>query len=540
MQRTAAVRICLPVLLVSAVAAGCVPEDPALAPSGDARAPDAAPAVSRPPPPDAAPPEPDAGPTLVPGIGVRFEPPAPAGCVDKTETPILPDEDDGEAAPDEWSKRSLFDLEENGGLDPARVLRDDDPVALGEIVIVTPPVLVLPLDPDRDCLATADELRLGTDPNNPDTDGDGWFDGPCNERRKLILVRIHARDEQEDFGDDELYLVADDLRHPRGDLDDVWDFDDGDSMTTSWLLAQRVRGTGDARLALVRVEGWEDDFELLNTWTPDDLLFELTVDLGAHAHGTILTERRAGDDDYDYELTLRVDVERFADPSPLEADVDGDGDGIVESDEARVARDLGGLADPERPDVLVEVDWMRGHALRTQAKRQVVTQLARNGLTLTLLRDDELPVDGCVTVPEARRLYLDHFDHKGYGAFRYAVIGEELWNDASGVAWGDIFFVDDSTWWINGWVLPQAGTFIHELGHTMGLTNRVFHLIDSIAWFSYDSAMNYLYQATKVDYSHDGGGGSSWDHDDWSVVDPAYALKWSFGLVTSQETGACE
>jgi hypothetical protein len=52
--------------------------------------------------------------------------------------------------------------------------------------------------------------------------------------------------------------------------------------------------------------------------------------------------------------------------------------------------------------------------------------------------------------------------------------------------------------------------------------------------------MNYLYQATKVDYSHDGAGGDSNDHDDWAVVDPAYALRWSFALTKSNETGPCQ
>ena len=182
---------------------------------------------------------------------------------------------------------------------------------------------------------------------------------------------------------------------------------------------------------------------------------------------------------------------------------------------------------------------MRGHALRTEGKRQVVTQYRRHGMALHIFRDDELAVDSCLTVPEAKTLYADRFDHKEYGAFRYAIIGEELWNARSGVAWGDWFFVDDSTWWINGWILPQAATFIHELGHTVSLTKDKYERIDSVAWLTYDSAMNYLFQATKVDYSSDGFGGESNDHDDWAEVEPAYGIRFSFALVKSTETGSC-
>ncbi len=394
-------------------------------------------------------------------------------------------------------------------------------------------------DGDGDCLPDVDEAAKGTSKTNPDSDGDGWFDGPCNERRKLVLVSIIAHDEQEDIGDDELYVVVGDRRFPTtNNLDGYWNFDDGQSRLLRTTVATRVRGTNTTgQLAGARIEGWEDDVEVVNTWWVDDLLWETTVNLGAYSSGQTFRVRRTGNGS-DYELTLRVDIERFADPTPTQ-DGDSDLDGIKDAAEFQVSKDLGGIADPTRKDVLVELDWMADHAFETRARRLVTTRLASQGLTLQVRPGEQLPRDECLTRSEARALYDQHFKAKGYKAFRYAVMTEVLWNDASGLAVGDTFFVDDSTGWIAGRVRPQAGTFIHELGHTLGLISSVFPLIDSIASPSYDSAMNYFWQPTRVDFSHDGAGGTANDHDDWAAVRPAYGLRSSFGSSMTADDGVC-
>jgi len=66
-----------------------------------------------------------------------------------------------------------------------------------------------------------------------------------------------------------------------------------------------------------------------------------------------------------------------------------------------------------------------------------------------------------------------------------------------------------------------------------------YERIDTVAWFSYDSALNYTFQPTLVDYSDDGAGGSTADHNDWEDVDPSWGLQSSFGSVTSIQTGHC-
>ena len=469
-------------------------------------------------------------------------------------TPFLPDNDVHLSLAEGYTPREPDPYEVHASLPTASVLAEVDVLDLSTTIgHFEAPASALPMaivvgeinynwwwaflmaDSDGDCLTNFDELNGNTSWSNPDTDNDGWFDGPCNQRYRLRLVKVKAHDEQEDSGDDETYIVVDDVRHPNGDrdLDDYWDLDDGDSIYPNHVVAERLRGTNTTGyLRNVRVEVWEDDVEAWDTWTVDDLLVHWDIDMAAHLNGQQFSRRGGVDewwDNWDYELWFRVETEYFADPNPTSSQADTDGDGISEKDEAGVNAAWGGLTDPFRKDVLIEVDWMSGHGLSTQAKRMVTTQMYRYGIDLFIFRHQSLSLDEYLTRNEAEDLYDTEFTYAGYDAFRYCVMTEELWNDASGVASGDTFFVDDSTWWINGGVLAQAGTFIHEMGHTFGLNTGTFHQIDTVGSVNYDSAMNYLFQATMVDYSYDDAG--NWlgeDHDDWADVDVSYGLKYSF------------
>ena len=455
-----------------------------------------------------------------------------SSCPSKDQHPLLRHDHEKAGFVAGQTKRTVDPDEESGGLDQAILLPKKDDITLGKelspivaskvnantdvdgVTIVVPfPILLL--DADEDCLSNLMELYLGTDPLDPDTDGDGWYDGGCNERRKLVLKKIKAYDEQEDSGDDELYVVADDTRYPHDDLDDYWDFNHGDSKSMSRTIATRTRGhnhTGG--LQVVSVQIWEDDVETWNEWLVDDLLGKDIVDLGDYEHGDTF-KLRFEEDDWDYELSFEVRIGYFADPDPL-GDSDDDGDGISEAAEYHVCKNLGGMADPERSDIFIEVDSMGNRGLYTQAKKLVTTRYHMHDVKVKIYRDDSISTDHCLTVPEARGLYNTHFDKRNYNAFRYAVIGEELWNNASGVAWYDAFFVDDSTSWIHDDVLAQTATFIHELGHTVSLRHPdnpgddgpgTYEGIDTVAWLSYFSAMNYTYQPTVVDYSDEGEGG---------------------------------
>ncbi len=441
----------------------------------------------------------------------RRIPPPPSVCVDRSFVPmswesLLTRED----APGR-TRRAPDPFERSRGLDTRRLAEPGDRLQLGAAFPIAASV--------------------------PDADGDGWADGPFNERRTLVIETVRCHDSDDFFGDD-FYLVADDLRYPNGSLDDYWDdLDDDDVKTLGLVVASRTRPFGSAApLAMVVLEGWDDDYETFNEWTVDDLVFEYELDLGSYQAG----ERIRLDSSHDgaYEVTLRVDVEYFADPSPL-IDADDDQDGISDRREARIAAELGGIADPARQDFFVEVDWMPGHSMRTEVKRLVATPFLRHKMMLHVWRDKEIRHDDCLTVPEVRTLYAKQFSRQRYGAYRYLIMTEQIWNDASGVAWGDLVLIDDSTWWIDGRVLSQAGTLIHELGHTVGLNKDVYGGIDTVGWFSYDSAMNYTYQPFLVDYSDDGKGGRTYDHNDWEDVRADHALDFSFALIQSTATGIC-
>ena len=43
-----------------------------------------------------------------------------------------------------------------------------------------------------------------------------------------------------------------------------------------------------------------------------------------------------------------------------------------------------------------------------------------------------------------------------------------------------------------------------------------------------------------VDYSDDGQGGNTSDHDDWEDVDPSWGLERPFGDSTSGNDGVCD
>ena len=389
-------------------------------------------------------------------------------------------------------------------------------------------------DLDGDGLDFVQEITAGTDPFNPDTDGDGWFDGPTNKRYKLRVNKVHCIDEQDDWANDDFYIIVDDARWPQASttvgsasIDGYWDFGEGDSTDPNLIVAQRVVGAKGFKPRQAVIEGWNDDLDWDDDWEEDDKMFSVPVDIGALTPGVPVPYYRS-DGDFEYMIWVQVEIEKFADPLPTDYGIyDSDGDGISDEDEAFLSEVFVGLGDPLKQDIWVEVDWMWGQKWSQRAKRMVVSQFAYNGINLII--DDgaygggtEVPYKSPFSEQDWFDYYGKHFTSWRKGLFRYAIFTDELFNGRSGKAAGDKFLINESMFWIEDDNEGQAGTFMHELGHTLGLNDKMNPAIDTVADMNYRSCMNYLYQYFIVNYSH--GTNGSGDFDDWYHVNPAYPL----------------
>jgi len=138
-----------------------------------------------------------------------------------------------------------------------------------------------------------------------------------------------------------------------------------------------------------------------------------------------------------------------------------------------------------------------------------------------------------------------HFTLERRGIFHYCIFADERFGTtSSGVSWSneDDFVVAAGSWIRDEGEIAIAGTFMHELGHNLGLTKNaniiwpegVFLGIDieendpDYHYDDYHSCMNYKYQTTLVDYS-DGSRDPSGvnDHDDWSNLNLRGITRWN-------------
>jgi parallel beta-helix repeat protein len=240
----------------------------------------------------------------------------------------------------------------------------------------------------------------------------------------------------------------------------------------------------------------------------------------------------------------------------ISPNVDPEEDGIINMREYATWR-AGFDTDPAVQDVIVEVDWVQGFDPRDDFRTFLgndpddapnwvaggntipdnleagVFAYKKEGMNLVLFYDDELPswVDGAddrMSKSEANFVYDVYFDaldddsvHAGIS--RYGVLVDEI-NIAgcgcSGIASRirtDFFLVAFGTLTTDR---RRSSTFIHELGHALGLRHGGNH--DTNFKPNYNSVMNYRFQFPGVDGS---------DPPDYDCNDPVDDLvDYSHGL----------
>lgn len=201
--------------------------------------------------------------------------------------------------------------------------------------------------------------------------------------------------------------------------------------------------------------------------------------------------------------------------------LDYDSDGVIDVDLPKMG------SDPNIPDVFVEIDWMEGCEPLSAALKKVFEQFKKHGINLhidagynsvdfvtgkrweslsgsNMLEYKDLTVLAAAgswspwvqavkkNLAPSRRLVFKHcmFVNK------IGVNGRGLlFGNPSGIANdipGQYFVVADVRSWTEDPVTAVAGTFMHELGHTLGLHHGGDE--DANEKPNYLSVMNYLFQ----------------------------------------------
>ncbi|WP_226010388.1 hypothetical protein [Halomicrobium salinisoli] len=417
--------------------------------------------------------------------------------------------------------------EEEAGTDPTDA--DDFPVR----------------DSDGDGYTDYDELQRGTDPNDPDSnpsvsDSDG--DGLTDQREDEIGTDPADWDTDGDgVGDGEEWLQGTDPTDP-SDPGNASDESDGGDAATGDQQEGAPDETQSATDESAEAEdsSSDDDSESGGGAVAPTNLADLGSE-GAQGNGsggeesadaTNATDAANADDDANATdsdgdgLSDARERELGTDPN----DSDTDGDGLPDGAEVNAEETLPG-ADPTRTDVYVEVDATPGCSLSDEARANLTEAFETSpvdnpdgseGISLHLIEDE--------TVPEADVVYgggrvgdrndlgdyaTEHFDREGEG-YHYALLADEA-RTADGDTTG-------FARWLQPWFLVECGdrtgqVFMHELGHSLGLSEYDYRGIDAsrYPYGAYPSVMNYNAPGDAYDYSS--GEDSPEDFDGWATIE---------------------
>ena len=220
-------------------------------------------------------------------------------------------------------------------------------------------------------------------------------------------------------------------------------------------------------------------------------------------------------------------------------DQDNDYDGLSNKEE--IFTDKYG-SDPYNKDIFIEVDWTGGNKPSNDYIKIAEDIFKEKEINLHIILDEELPFNDISSAEEFLDIYWDYFlendiNNPKKGIFRYAVAADNIEELYSGFVFMGLDSLDCFGMYIENDLKNQRNydksqiiirTFIHELGHTMGLLIDDFKGIDNIItsklfskeWFSYrnyKSCLNYRYLPNHLSYS-DGSHGKN-DFDDWGNLD---------------------
>jgi len=352
-------------------------------------------------------------------------------------------------------------------------------------------------DTDKDCLADLfeDKNRNGvqdageTDWQDPDSDDDGWFDGFCNVRTTLYLTYAECFNEEEDIGDDELFLTFNHTRLPaEDDLDGAWEFEGGDSIGPLLEVARRTKGIGQGASFSIRIDVREDDFF---DWTDDDFILDRDMAFSENMNFVLDLNDEDFWDTTAYKFHFTAVSDWFADPNPLSSTPDTDADGMTEAVEASNAGSMAGMADPVQPDIYMELDVLgAGQMPERYTREDIASRFSYHGFAFHLddgvfgggqilaEEDDDVSLDDAA--PSALLLRGANFAASRCGIFHYVVAVDELPSgfgkarrvvkDANGTVLcgaGDLMLFESD--FLDHVSDLESIVWIHEFGHTLGL-----------------------------------------------------------------------
>jgi len=391
------------------------------------------------------------------------------------------------------------------------------------------------IDASGDGLTISEDLRYGTDPFEQDTSGNGLTD--------YEELRVHDTNPlvEDTTGDgladaEQVLEIGTDpsVNDTTGDgLTDVEQIDElntdptvNDTTEDGLADAEQVfelgidpavnDTTGDSLSDAEQVHNLSTN-PAVNDTTGDGLSdAEQVFELGTDPAANYTTENGLSDIE---------EIEIGTDPTMNDTSGDGLPDGYAYEE---------GELDPLRKNVVVEINYEEGVELPEELddvvdvfdEAPVESDVGEPGINLVLIDDgtvDELSTTDFETY--AHETYQDDFNRQGDGVY-HALFVEDLeqGEDTIGVTRADTdgMLVDD---WEDD---ATAATFMHELGHQMGLWLDVHDGIDSTeyTWGEYPSIMNYNRpvdcSATEcvVEYPLEFDDGTG--HDDWGYIEENY------------------